>query len=654
MVFSLPVLQKRDAVTEIQFSDEEFQRQQDTIKNRDDISKREQNRLLRELKKEFEETRRKQEEENQRRKESEKQRIVELKELYGKNYRDSFFGKMLMVFQKRDDLLSNTLTSLKDSLGERIFGKSLEDKERDGRNDLQRTTIVERILTGEKYKDRPILNESFNDDYETPSIKRSKKLKSRNSSFFNLQDNSSSNNDGPLKVEDEKVKTPLEKMLEVLLSIKKSMEVIIKENYKKFLSEKKSKISSELLADETSDPKGLIENVKEKIFNLSPMIFGSVAGIFTAISSTILGFTSKLISLIAKAFPITALAAGLFMTIKDAFLAYDFASTWDVSKISAVIGGVLGGIDNGIRGALKNAGKWALIGAGVGSFIPVIGTLIGGLIGGAFGAILGFFGGEKIAKFFDKIGAFLYEQYEKFKNIFLSVADKIISIFTPLVDFIKSIPFKEMYDSIIKIFDGISNVIKDIITFISSISLKEIKDIFVNGIKSLFDRTKQFIKDLLTFDFSFMKSNKDDVILNQKDNAKIKEERIIETKDNKALKIIIERTPIDFKEKNAEIGKPLKDLVISFDKYAKNVTEIQSKQAIIKNENVYDQSLQNSNYDYRRSYDMSKQSTSTVVANSNNKIYNSIVTQPRVKDDETSIQFLSRRGGSGFFSNNRY
>lgn len=100
-----------------------------------------------------------------------------------------------------------------------------------------------------------------------------------------------------------------------------------------------------------------------------------------------------------KAAPWLALAGGIIWGVIDAIAAIAKSGEWDVSKVSAAIGGFIGGAgEGGLMNAFKNAGKWALIGAGVGSIVPGIGTIAGGLVGAAFGAIMGFIGGENIAQ----------------------------------------------------------------------------------------------------------------------------------------------------------------------------------------------------------------------------------------------------------------
>jgi phage-related protein len=112
---------------------------------------------------------------------------------------------------------------------------------------------------------------------------------------------------------------------------------------------------------------------------------------------------------------------------------------WQVSKVSGFFGGMLGGTGPGIgqgsaKDVLKNVGgsalKWGLIGAGAGSFIPVVGTAIGAGVGVLIGTVLGFFGGEKIAKAFNAMGKWIGDMWEK-------VTEAVKQAFTDIVDWFK-------------------------------------------------------------------------------------------------------------------------------------------------------------------------------------------------------------------------
>ncbi len=125
-------------------------------------------------------------------------------------------------------------------------------------------------------------------------------------------------------------------------------------------------------------------------------------------------------SALAKAGGIAALAGGIIWGVVDSISAVLKSGKWGVSKVSAGIAGFLSGSgEGGLKDAFKGMGKWALMGAGIGSVVPVIGTITGGLVGAAIGGILGWIGGEKTAKFFDKIGDWFKGAWDSIKNFFV-------------------------------------------------------------------------------------------------------------------------------------------------------------------------------------------------------------------------------------------
>ncbi len=152
---------------------------------------------------------------------------------------------------------------------------------------------------------------------------------------------------------------------------------------------------------------------KKKKKGLGEMLGGLFGG---AGAGGLAGIGAKILPKIAKALPIAGLIAGLIWAVFDGIKGAKLAKEWGVSKLSGIMGAVIGGTDKGMKGMFKGMGKWALIGAGVGSIVPGIGTLIGGLVGAAFGGIMGFFGGEKIAKAFDALGGMFKNGINAFKN----------------------------------------------------------------------------------------------------------------------------------------------------------------------------------------------------------------------------------------------
>jgi len=119
------------------------------------------------------------------------------------------------------------------------------------------------------------------------------------------------------------------------------------------------------------------------------------------------------------------LLAGLAMAIKDGVGGWFKSEEWGVSNIAGALGGLFGGTgEAGSFGNVSgNALKWGLIGAGLGSIVPVIGTGIGFAAGALIGGILGYFGGEKIAKAIQAVGDWVSD---KMSNIlkFLGLKDK--------------------------------------------------------------------------------------------------------------------------------------------------------------------------------------------------------------------------------------
>ena len=103
-------------------------------------------------------------------------------------------------------------------------------------------------------------------------------------------------------------------------------------------------------------------------------------------------------------------------------LIYGFfkSDEWGVSKIAGSIGGIFGGTgEAGSFGNVSgNALKWGLIGAGLGSIVPVIGTGIGFAAGALLGAVLGWIGGDRIAKAVDAISGWFEDKWNDFLGIF--------------------------------------------------------------------------------------------------------------------------------------------------------------------------------------------------------------------------------------------
>ena len=168
--------------------------------------------------------------------------------------------------------------------------------------------------------------------------------------------------------------------------------------------------------------------IKKLLALFGTSIFGGIKTAFAAVGTKMTGLLGPTLM---KFLSPMALITGLVIAIKDGISGMASSMDWGVSKISGFLGGFFAGeADGGIMNMFKNAGKWALIGAGIGSMVPVIGTLVGGLVGGAIGGILGLIGAKKIAKAFDKIGAW-------FKKVWGNVTEFVGKIWTKIVDWFK-------------------------------------------------------------------------------------------------------------------------------------------------------------------------------------------------------------------------
>ncbi len=175
--------------------------------------------------------------------------------------------------------------------------------------------------------------------------------------------------------------------------------------------------------------------IKKLLATLGTTLFTGIKTAFGAIGTK---FTTLLGPSIMKFMGPAAIVAGLAMALKSGFDGWVNSADWGVSKISGFLGGFLGGeADGGIKNSFKNAGKWALIGAGIGSVVPVIGTLVGGLVGAAIGGILGFFGAKKIAKAFDKIGAWFKKSWKGITKAWKGITKFVSEIWDKVVTWFK-------------------------------------------------------------------------------------------------------------------------------------------------------------------------------------------------------------------------
>ncbi|MEC7914637.1 MAG: hypothetical protein VX918_10260, partial [Chloroflexota bacterium] len=156
------------------------------------------------------------------------------------------------------------------------------------------------------------------------------------------------------------------------------------------------------------------------VTGLGTTIMGSVTTAFGSTGAIGKGFLMKTGPHLMKFLGPAALLAGLAMAIKDGVAGWFMSEEWGVSKISGALGGLFGGTgEAGSFGNVTgNALKWGLIGAGLGSIVPVLGTGIGFMAGALLGGILGWFGGEKIAKALDAIGSWFEDKWNGFLSIF--------------------------------------------------------------------------------------------------------------------------------------------------------------------------------------------------------------------------------------------
>jgi len=157
--------------------------------------------------------------------------------------------------------------------------------------------------------------------------------------------------------------------------------------------------------------------IKKIIATLGGTLMSGFGTAFAGIGKT---FTSTLGPQLMKFVGPAALIAGLALAVKDGINGYFKSDEWGVSKIAGSIGGIFGGTgEAGSFGNVSgNALKWGLIGAGLGSIVPVIGTGIGFAAGALLGGILGWFGGEKIAKAVDAISDWFENKWNGFLSIF--------------------------------------------------------------------------------------------------------------------------------------------------------------------------------------------------------------------------------------------
>jgi hypothetical protein len=629
-IFPFPIIKRNPEATEVYISPdqleaqraEENKRHEEDLKQKSKDQKAADKRLAEEKK--LEEKREKEE------KKKNEEFLKEQKRLFDETLRTGILGKLDFAIRNRDKLLDNLTDTLKDSIRDRIFGKSVSDKEKELKGQI-RTTIIERILTNEKYvepKEKEEEKEESNssEKIEHPEIhipdmgekskpedvsEKSKLETSLTPLGVNnlIAPNNSPKLEFPKSLIVEKDLSTEKKQIPVLQKISKSLDTISKtitKYFKEDSSLKKSKIKKENSEDFLNSIKvekddKIPDTKKEKSSFGLPLLLG-IRGILGTITTTIVGILSSVSSTIAKSIPILGLATGLYMAIKDGIAGWFSADAWGVSKIAGFVGGLLGGLDKGVWGTIKNGGKWALIGAGIGSVVPVIGTLVGGLVGGAFGAILGWFGGEKIAKFIQGISDYLGEKWIAFTGKVGEMRDWVMGFVNWLTDSAKEL---------------------------ASFSFDSMKKIFKDAVDGLYDKAKDFVKNLFSFDYWTGK--------------KVEDKDVIDTKTMKAtlpngaevnVPVSVYKTP-DFGDK-PKLDEDTKKLNDYLDKISSD--QIKNKNEAI--DRIYDQKVDNSVVNNTNTSssnsDYSRTNNSVVNSNSNNTAKISIGNLPTTRNNDNS------------------
>ena len=152
----------------------------------------------------------------------------------------------------------------------------------------------------------------------------------------------------------------------------------------------------------------LLGSLATGLTGIGSFAFSKEGGLFSAMK----GFQ------FSKMAGIGLLAGGIMAIAVDGLKGIAKSKEWGTSASSGGIGAALGGVNKGVEGAMGQAAKYGAIGAGLGSIFPGVGTLIGGILGALFGAIMGYFGGERIAKGIDTMTSFLSDSWNSFLGIF--------------------------------------------------------------------------------------------------------------------------------------------------------------------------------------------------------------------------------------------
>ena len=195
--------------------------------------------------------------------------------------------------------------------------------------------------------------------------------------------------------------------------------------------------------DGVENKKGLLGTLAGIAFILAPgaVLAPLKAGVSLAISGIAAAWGSGAISAamaatvpalgmtVGKVLSIGSFIGALALAIYDGVTGFFKSDEWGVSKVSGFLGGFFAGTKEkgSWVGMGTQAAKYGALGAAAGSFIPLVGTAIGGAVGVIIGGILGYFGGERIAKAFDAMGKFIGDMWGKVtlavKNAFRPIVE---------------------------------------------------------------------------------------------------------------------------------------------------------------------------------------------------------------------------------------
>lgn len=554
-----------------------------------------------------------------------KEKMDELKkqsDIFSNAFRSGPLGKLIYHYQNSEEYLKNAVEAIKDRSKDIFLGKTLEDqkKELDG---YVRNSLFQRAVTGEKYSEPKERDEPLSADDEAPAP-----------ASVPSDDNpvEAAKPGEPIQFPDKinvgEDDTALTKQIPVLQQIADAVGGLF-DAFKKFTDSYNQENVDEERKSNAEGIKAKLAGAKDSAVQVVKKAGGWISGllndfgIWTIVGTNALIATLKntVISalgatgrMIVKAFPIAALATGLFLAVKDAVGGWFSADAWGVSKISGMVGGLIGGLNDGVMGMLANAGKWALIGAGIGSFVPVVGTLLGGLIGGVFGGIMGYFGGEKIAQVVQGAADWAWDKFNK-------VVDSIKWFFTELP---------------IKVAEFIQSTFDEVVKW-----GKEKIDSIKNSIHDFMNSIENYFKGFFTLNYWLGKEGVAQAnppkIESSMDDVKTLDG---EGPDGKPVKVEIEPS------------HEFDDLLKSMDDFSKNIESsprAEAKEAIA--QKIYDQSIQNSTTNNNSTAnDYSRTTNQSVVSGSFNKASINITGQPNPRNQEGS-SFGTRSLLNGGFGN---